>query len=72
MLQEMVEAIAAEVSPERVYLFGSYAQGSTTIDSDVDLMVVQFRSCKPTVTHSAKELVILGMGTNPKPEKAIR
>jgi len=33
-------AIAREFSPERIVLFGSYAWGEPTTDSDVDLMVV--------------------------------
>ena len=32
---------AVEVAkPERVILFGSYARGAATVDSDVDLLVV--------------------------------
>ena len=32
--------VAREFSPERIVLFGSYAWGTPTNDSDVDLMVV--------------------------------
>ena len=32
--------IAEEFKPERIILFGSYAKGSPTEDSDVDLLVV--------------------------------
>jgi len=32
--------IAREFSPDRIVLFGSYAWGQPTVDSDVDLMVV--------------------------------
>ena len=34
------ERIAREFHPERIILFGSYAYGTPTADSDVDLMVV--------------------------------
>lgn len=32
--------IAREFRPERIVLFGSYAQGEPTADSDVDLLVI--------------------------------
>ena len=35
-----VRALAKEFAPERVVLFGSYARGRATADSDVDLLVV--------------------------------
>lgn len=41
LIREMVDAIAKEANPERVYLFGSHATGNVTPDSDVDLLVVQ-------------------------------
>lgn len=34
------EAVAREFRPEKIILFGSYAYGRPTPDSDVDLMVV--------------------------------
>ncbi|NUO82560.1 nucleotidyltransferase domain-containing protein [candidate division KSB1 bacterium] len=37
---EMVEQIVASFSPERIILFGSYAYGKITTDSDVDLLVI--------------------------------
>ena len=40
MIQRMVDLIAAHFRPERVILFGSYARGEATEDSDVDLMVL--------------------------------
>lgn len=36
-------AIAREFQPERIILFGSYAYGQPTPDSDVDLLVVMPR-----------------------------
>jgi predicted nucleotidyltransferase len=35
-----VEGVAAKVRPQRIVLFGSYAYGSPTEDSDVDLLVI--------------------------------
>ena len=41
LLDEMVHAIVNEVDPEQVILFGSYARGTATGDSDVDLLVIK-------------------------------
>jgi predicted nucleotidyltransferase len=40
MLDEMTRRIVAKCHPLRVILFGSYASGTATPDSDVDLLVV--------------------------------
>ena len=37
LLDQMVQAIVAEVDPEQVILFGSRARGDAREDSDVDL-----------------------------------
>jgi predicted nucleotidyltransferase len=37
---DFVDAVVAAESPARVILFGSYASGKATEDSDVDLLVV--------------------------------
>ena len=39
-IQELGERIAQEFQPERIVLFGSYAYGTPTEDSDVDLLVI--------------------------------
>ena len=41
LLDQMVQAIVAEVDPEKVILFGSRARGDAREDSDVDLVVVE-------------------------------
>jgi uncharacterized protein len=40
-IQELSHKIAAQFSPDRIILFGSYAYGTPTEDSDVDLLVVR-------------------------------
>ncbi|PKO21590.1 MAG: nucleotidyltransferase domain-containing protein [Chloroflexi bacterium HGW-Chloroflexi-1] len=35
-----VKRIVEELRPEKIILFGSYAQGTATRDSDVDLLVI--------------------------------
>jgi len=39
-IQELADRIAREFNPERIILFGSYARGNPTPDSDVDLLVI--------------------------------
>ena len=38
-LQRLIKPIAVRYGVERVFLFGSYAQSSTTPDSDIDLRI---------------------------------
>jgi predicted nucleotidyltransferase len=39
-IQTMADRIAHEYDPERIILFGSYAYGSASASSDVDILVV--------------------------------
>lgn len=39
-LPQAMEKIVRELKPEKIILFGSYAQGNPTPDSDVDLLVI--------------------------------
>ena len=39
-LPKAVKRIATELKPEKIILFGSYAYGNPTPDSDVDLLIV--------------------------------
>jgi predicted nucleotidyltransferase len=39
-IQELCNRIVQEFQPERIILFGSYAYGNPTPDSDVDILVV--------------------------------
>lgn len=41
--RQSVQRIVAAYKPERVVLFGSYARGEQTADSDIDLLVVKRR-----------------------------
>jgi predicted nucleotidyltransferase len=44
LLTEIRKRIVDALAPERVILFGSYAEGRATADSDLDLLVVTDRS----------------------------
>ncbi|NOZ21961.1 MAG: nucleotidyltransferase domain-containing protein [Planctomycetes bacterium] len=39
-IKQVARRIAEEFRPERIILFGSRAQGDSTVDSDVDLLVI--------------------------------
>ena len=58
LLDQMVQAIVAEVDPEQVILFGSYARGDAREDSDVDLVVVEAEPFGPERSRR-RELVRL-------------
>lgn len=46
-IRDFSRRIAAEFGPERIVLFGSYASGKPTPDSDVDLFIVMPFEGKP-------------------------
>src|SRR5947209_6285100 len=46
-IKVLTDAIAREFHPERIILFGSYAYGNPSDDSDVDLLVVLPFAGKP-------------------------
>lgn len=45
-LPQAVKRIVAELKPEKIILFGSYAYGNPTPDSDVDLFVIMETKAK--------------------------
>ena len=40
-INNLIEEIVSGYQPEKVYLFGSYATGRQTNDSDIDLLIVK-------------------------------
>lgn len=40
-IHEIVDQIASAYQPEKIYLFGSYATGQATDDSDLDLFIIK-------------------------------
>ena len=59
-IKELAGRIAKEFKPERIVLFGSYADGTPTVDSDVDLLVVM-----PFDGRSVDESVKIRMALRP-------
>lgn len=41
LITEVVEKIKAEYQPEKIILYGSYAYGKPTADSDIDLFIIK-------------------------------
>ena len=58
-IRAVVERIVAAVDPDKVILFGSYAYGKPTIDSDVDFLVVMDSDERPAkrAIRIARELL---------------
>jgi predicted nucleotidyltransferase len=52
-LPEAVQRIAQALRPDKIILFGSYANGTPTPDSDVDLLVVMNTSASSKERHLA-------------------
>jgi predicted nucleotidyltransferase len=61
-LDEIVWRIVAEVQPERIILFGSYAYGIPSGDSDVDLLVIMETDARP-----ADRYVVISRLIRPRP-----
>src|SRR5437868_5251954 len=56
-----VDRIAAGFKPRRIVLFGSYACGSPTPDSDVDLLITRQRWAMSPLTAAGRIRVELGV-----------
>lgn len=50
-IQAFVSEIVAEYDPEKVYLFGSYANNTATDDSDIDLFIIKKTTQKKSERH---------------------
>ena len=47
MIKTMADEIVRKFRPQRIILFGSYAEGKPTVDSDVDLLVIMETRQRP-------------------------
>jgi len=61
-LPAAVQRIVEELHPEKIVLFGSYAYGNPTPDSDVDLLVIM-----ETDLSSSQRYVAVSRLLNPRP-----
>ena len=61
-IREVVDKIVRMFHPERVILFGSYAYGNPTEDSDVDILVVMPLNGKKPVRQEAEVVLAVHGG----------
>ena len=54
IIQQAVARLVAAANPSKIILFGSYARGDATEDSDLDLMVIE-----PNVQNAGEEMIRL-------------
>ncbi|HHT9120784.1 MAG TPA: nucleotidyltransferase domain-containing protein [Candidatus Hypogeohydataceae bacterium YC41] len=47
LISKIAEKIATEYSPKKIILFGSYAYGRPTEDSDIDLFIIKNTDKRP-------------------------
>ena len=47
IILDMAKRIVSEYQPEKIILFGSYAYGNPTEDSDVDLLIIKNTDKRP-------------------------
>jgi len=59
ILNEITHRLVEVFTPEKVFLFGSYAYGKPTKDSDVDLLVVVRNSDQPSYRRARKAYAAL-------------
>jgi len=66
VIQEATKCLVDEFRPEQVWLFGSYAWGQPTEDSDLDLYVVVANSDAASLTRAQRAHRVLGDLALPK------
>jgi predicted nucleotidyltransferase len=59
-IDTVVQKIVQEFNPEKVILFGSYAYGKPTVDSDVDLLIIAESTERPAQRATRAYRVVHG------------
>lgn len=63
LLEQMTQRLVTALKPEQIILFGSYAYGKPTKDSDVDLLIIVSESDEPRYRRARKaHRALRGMG----------
>ena len=63
-IKDKIAPIAAKYGVERIYVFGSYARGEATAESDIDLLVFGGKDFKKTYVFALAEDVREVLGKN--------
>lgn len=61
-IKNIVDKIINNFNPEKIILFGSYAYGHPTVDSDMDIMIVMDTDEKPHKRAVSVRKVLKGIG----------
>ena len=61
-IREIIAPIAAEYGVESIYVFGSYARGEATTDSDIDFLVFGGKNFKRSYVFALAEEVRKALG----------
>jgi predicted nucleotidyltransferase len=61
-LKTIIEKITNNFNPEKIILFGSYAYGHPTADSDMDIMIVMDTNEKPHKRAVSVRRILKGIG----------
>jgi predicted nucleotidyltransferase len=61
-LKNIVEKITDNFNPQKIILFGSYAYGHPTADSDMDIMIVMDTDEKPHKRAVSVRKILKGIG----------
>ena len=69
-INDTVQTIAKKYNPEKIILFGSYADGNPTPESDVDLLII-IKSDKSNWEISIDISLLLPSRSIPKPARWI-
>ena len=63
LLDSITQRLVTNLNPEQIILFGSYAYGEPTEDSDIDLLVIVAQSDEPRYRRSRQAYRVLrGIG----------
>jgi len=61
-LKNIVDKIINNFNPDKIIIFGSYAYGHPTVDSDMDIMIVMETDEKPHKRAVSVRKVLKGIG----------
>jgi len=59
-IDELIRRIVDNIHPQKIVLFGSYADGTATDDSDLDLLIL--RETEKPMNHRARDILRLTRG----------